>query len=64
MRADFVPGLSALDSSAQILGWAVVFGVAQQFVTQVADSRAAGLLANVKGRGAAGERQLKGEQPT
>lgn len=63
MRADFVPGLSALDSSAQILGWAVVFGVAQQLVTQVADSRAAGLLANVKGRGAAGERELKGDQP-
>jgi hypothetical protein len=59
MRADFVPGLSALDSSAQILGWAVVFGVAQQLVTQFADSQAAGLLANVKGQGAAGDRQLK-----
>lgn len=28
MRADFIPGLSALDTSAQILGWAVAFGVA------------------------------------
>jgi hypothetical protein len=61
MRADFVPGLSALDSSAQILGWAVVFGIAQQLVTQFADSQAAGLLENVKGRGAAGDRQLKDE---
>jgi hypothetical protein len=61
MRADFVPGLSALDSSAQILGWAVVFGIAQQLVTQFADSQAAGLLENVKGRGAAGDRQLAGE---
>src|SRR5262245_5696708 len=54
MRADFVPGLSALDSSAQILGWAVVFGVAQQLVTQFADSQAAGLLESIKGQGAAG----------
>ena len=58
MRADFVPGLSALDSSAQILGWAVVFGIAQQLVTQFADSQAAGLLENIKGRGAAGDREL------
>ena len=61
MRADFVPGLSALDSSAQILGWAVVFGIAQQLVTQFADSQAAGLIENIKGRGAAGDRQLKGD---
>lgn len=57
MRADFVPGLSALDSSAQILGWAVIFGIAQQLVTQFADSQAAGLLENIKGHGAAGDRQ-------
>jgi hypothetical protein len=63
IRADFVPGLSALDSSAQILGWAVVFGIAQQLVTQIADSQAAGLIEKVKGRGAAGDRQLKGQQP-
>jgi hypothetical protein len=42
-------------------GWAVVFGIAQQLVTQFADSQAAGLLENVKGRGAAGDRQLAGE---
>ena len=60
MRADFVPGLSALDTSAQILGWAVVFGIAQQLVTQFADSQASGLLENVKGRGAGGDRELKG----
>ena len=61
MRADFVPGLSALDSSAQILGWAVVFGIAQQLVTRFADSQAAGLLENVGGRGAAGDRPLQEE---
>jgi hypothetical protein len=60
MRADFVPGLSALDTSAQILGWAVIFGIAQQLVTQFADSQAAGLLENIKGRGAAGDRPLSG----
>jgi hypothetical protein len=59
MRADFIPGLSALDSSGQILGWAVVFGIAQQLVTQFADSQAAGLLENIKGRGAGGDRELK-----
>ena len=59
MRADFVPGLSALDSSAQILGWAVVFGIAQQLVTRFADSQASSMLENVGGRGAAGDRPLK-----
>jgi hypothetical protein len=60
MRAGFVPGLSALDTSAQILGWAVVFGIAQQLVTQFADAQASGLLENIKGRGAGGDRELKG----
>lgn len=60
MRAGFVPGLSALDSSAQILGWAVVFGIAQQLVTRFADSQAAGLLDAIGGRGAGGDRALKG----
>jgi hypothetical protein len=63
MRADFVPGLSALDTSAQILGWAVIFGIAQQLVTRFADGQAAGLLANVGGRGAAGDRAIKSETP-
>jgi hypothetical protein len=40
MRADFVPGLSALDTPAQILGWAIVFGYAQQLFTRFVDARA------------------------
>jgi hypothetical protein len=40
MRAEFVPGLSALDSPAQIIGWAVVFGYAQQLFTRFIDQRA------------------------
>jgi hypothetical protein len=62
MRADFVPGLSALDTSAQILGWAVVFGIAQQLVTRFADSKAAGLLESVQGQGAGGDRPVKRER--
>jgi hypothetical protein len=62
MRAGFVPGLSALDSSAQILGWAVIFGISQQLVTRFADSQATGLLENVGGRGAAGDRPLPGKE--
>ncbi len=34
MRGNFVPGLSALDSSAQIIAWAIVFGYAQQLLTR------------------------------
>lgn len=62
MRAEFVPGLSALDSSAQILGWAVVFGISQQLVTRFADTQATGLLENVGGRGASGDRPLPGKE--
>jgi len=63
MRADFVPGLSALDSPAQILGWALVFGIAQQLVTRLADNRAHALLEDVGGRGAAGDRPLTSRSP-
>lgn len=40
MRGGFVPGLSALDSSAQIIAWALVFGYAQQLLTRFVDSQA------------------------
>jgi hypothetical protein len=43
-----VPGLSALDSSAQILAWAVVFGYAQQTFTRFIDRQANTVLDNVK----------------
>jgi hypothetical protein len=58
MRAAFVPGLSALDSSAQILGWAVVLGSAQQLFTRFVDMRAHSVLDAVSGRGAAGDRAV------
>jgi hypothetical protein len=47
MRGEFVPGLSALDSPAQILAWAAVFGYAQQLLTRFVDQRAQGVLADV-----------------
>jgi hypothetical protein len=56
MSGGFVPGLSALDSSAQILAWALVFGFSQQLLTRLVDQRANALLENVGGRGAAGDR--------
>ena len=40
LRGEFIPGLSALDSSGQILAWAVVFGYAQQVFTRFVDQRA------------------------
>jgi hypothetical protein len=39
MRGEFVPGLSALDSPAQIVAWAIVFGYSQQLFTRFVDQR-------------------------
>jgi hypothetical protein len=40
IRAGFVPGLSALDSSEQIIAWALVLGFAQQLFTYLVDRQA------------------------
>ncbi len=50
MRGEFIPGLSALDSSAQILAWAVLLGYGQQLLTRYVDQRAQMIL-NVSGPG-------------
>ena len=47
MRGQFVPGLSALDTSAQILAWALVFGYAQQLFTRLVDQQGQTMLNNV-----------------
>jgi hypothetical protein len=47
MRGQFVPGLSALDTSAQILAWALVFGYAQQLFTRLVDRQGQTVLDNV-----------------
>jgi hypothetical protein len=43
IQAGFLPGLSALDSQAQILAYAVLLGYSQQLITGVLDRRAATL---------------------
>ena len=48
MRGGFVPGLSALDSPAQILAWAIVFGYAQQLFTRLVDQQAHSVLNDVR----------------
>ena len=49
MRGQFIPGLSALDTSAQILAWALVFGYAQQLFTRLVDQQGQTVLDNVRG---------------
>jgi hypothetical protein len=48
MRGNFVPGLSALDTSAQILAWALVFGYAQQLFTRFVDRQGQSILDSVR----------------
>jgi hypothetical protein len=47
MRGEFIPGLSALDSSGQIISWAVILGYSQQLLTRFVDQRAQTVLDNV-----------------
>jgi hypothetical protein len=49
MRGGFVPGLSALDTPAQIVAWAIVFGYAQQLFTRFLDQQANTVLGSVRG---------------
>lgn len=49
MRGGFVPGLSALDTSAQILAWALIFGYGQQLFTRLVDQQAHSVLDAVGG---------------
>jgi hypothetical protein len=47
LHGEFVPGLSALDTSGQILAWALAFGAAQQLVTGLVDKKAQSVLDSV-----------------
>jgi hypothetical protein len=47
MRGGFVPGLTALDTTPQIIAWAVVFGASQQLVTGLVDRQAQHVLDSV-----------------
>jgi hypothetical protein len=44
IRGGFVPGFTGLDSAAQIIGWAIIFGYAQELFTQLVDRQAAAVL--------------------
>jgi hypothetical protein len=46
MRGEFIPGLSALDTSGQIISWAVLLGYSQQVLTRLVDQRAQTVLEN------------------
>lgn len=48
IKAAFIPGLSNLDSSSQILGWAIIFGASQHLVTHLVDRRAEETIASVR----------------
>jgi succinate-acetate transporter protein len=50
MRGGFVPGLSALDTTPQIIAWAVVFGGSQQLFTGLVDRQAQNVLDSVGGK--------------
>ncbi|WP_142026784.1 hypothetical protein [Blastococcus colisei] len=47
LHGEFVPGLSALDTSGQILAWALLFGAAQQLVTGLVDKQGQEVLDSV-----------------
>jgi hypothetical protein len=50
VHGGFVPGLSALDTSGQILAWAVLFGAGQQLFTGLIDRQAHSVLDQVGGK--------------
>jgi hypothetical protein len=48
IRGEFVPGLTALDTSAQVLAWALIFGYAQQLFTRLVDQQGQTVLESVR----------------
>jgi len=60
VSAGFVPGLTALDSSAQIIAWAVVLGFGQQLFTRFVDSKARTVLAQTHSTNPSGSEQGTG----
>ncbi|MGY1679341.1 hypothetical protein [Geodermatophilus sp. SYSU D01176] len=64
MRGQFIPGLTALDSSAQILAWALVFGYGQQLFTRLVDQQAHTVLNRVRSGGLGDHPTPQGEART
>ncbi|MFG1966578.1 hypothetical protein [Nonomuraea sp. NPDC049028] len=48
IQGRFIPGLSNLDTSAQIIAWAAVFGAAQQIITGLVDEQGQNVLRSVR----------------
>lgn len=51
LSGKFFPGLTALDTSSQIIAWAMAFGVLQEAVTRMIDRQGQQLLESVKAPG-------------
>jgi hypothetical protein len=49
IRGEFVPGLTQLDTGAQILAWSVVFGVSQYAITRLVDNKTWEIAADQRG---------------
>ncbi len=49
MRGKFIPGLTELDTSGQILAWAIIFGYAQELFTRFVNQQAHTILESVRG---------------
>ncbi|MEU6572671.1 hypothetical protein [Streptomyces sp. NPDC046805] len=49
IQGGFVPGFSNLDDAAQLLAWALVFGVAQESVTRLVDQQGKKVIENARG---------------
>jgi hypothetical protein len=49
IQGGFVPGFSNLDSGAQVLAWALAFGIAQESVTRLIDQQGKKIIGNVRG---------------
>ncbi|WP_433465338.1 hypothetical protein [Spirillospora sp. CA-128828] len=49
LRGEFIPGLSALDTSGQIIAWAVVLGYSQELFTNFVDRQGREVLDGVHG---------------
>lgn len=64
IQGRFIPGLSNLDTSAQIIAWAAVFGAAQQAITRLVDQQGQIVLGNVRdaSRGPVQEQEARAPQ--
>ncbi|MBO3752713.1 hypothetical protein J5X84_42255 [Streptosporangiaceae bacterium NEAU-GS5] len=60
IQGRFIPGLSNLDTSAQIIAWAAVFGGAQQIITRLVDEQGQNVLRSVRD-GSRGVRKETGD---